>query len=304
MKRVLTLSVFILSAIVLVSCSKDNPVAPPDTASDDVAINNLLMGSPYTDTTSFINDNTTEPYGKSDYAKADTFPSEVKFARKITAVTRSVSIVYDSSNTVATATISLNITGHFFVDNDGDTIKDPYVRDISDQGTRKIWLRKVNGIWRIWGVSPLEIVSSDHSVTIDSIQVLGCVNGPITILPAEMSATRLRENLPVFERGPGVIATVNVWSHHSSVSDSTWPFLHRVYRLLYRRHIREPLYREPGYFTRSWGVSDSILVFPAVRHAAMDVISGSCLFGDSTKVYSARAWCLPYIVKSATDPLP
>lgn len=275
MKRVLTLSVLILSAIVLVSCSKDNPVAPPDTASDDVAINNLLIDSPYTDTdtTSFINDNTTEPYGKSDYAKADTFPSGVMFARKITVTRPPVSIVYDSSNSVATATISLNITGHFFVDNDGDTIKDPYVRDINDQGTRIVWLRKVNGIWRIWGVSPLEIVSSDQAVIIDSIQVLGCVNGPITILPAEMSTTRLRENLPVFERGPGVIATVNVWSHHSSVSDSTWPFLHRwVYRLLYRRHIREPLYREPGYFTRSWGVSDSILVFPAVRHAAIRVL--------------------------------
>ncbi|MBU1356228.1 MAG: hypothetical protein KJ620_06630 [Candidatus Edwardsbacteria bacterium] len=301
MKRISIWSIFILSVIILVSCSKDNPVAPPDTASDDSAINNLLTVSVYTDTTSFINDNTTEPYGKSDYAKADTFPSGVMFARRITAVTRSVSIVYDSSNSVATATISLGFTGQFFVDNDGDTIKDPYVRDISDQGTRKVWLRKVNGIWRIWGVSPLEIVSSDHSVTIDSIQVLGCVNGPITILPIEMSTTRLRENLPIFE--PGVTATVNVWSH--SVSDSTWPFLHRwVYRLLYRRHIREPLYREPGYFTRSWGVSDSILVFPAVRHAAMDVISGSCLFGDSSAVYSARAWCLPYIVKSPTDSLP
>lgn len=302
MKKFLVVFMLILTTIALVSCGKENPVST--TSDDDSVINSLLLVSGYTDTTAFVNDGTTVPYASDSYTKTDTFPEFVKFARKIITVTRTVNIVYNETNTEAVATITIDYDGFFYVDNDGDATTEPYSKVINDQGIRIVWLVKINDNWRISGVSPLEIVSPDQAVIIDSVQVLGCINGPITILPEDMTVKRLRENLPIFE--PGATATAMVWTRHSSVSDSTWPFLHRwIYHPTYRKHIREPFYKEVGYFTRSWDiVSDSIVVFPAIRHASVDVISGSCLFGDSATAYSARIWCLPYIVKTATDVIP
>lgn len=302
MKKLLIAFMLILTTITLFSCGKENPVST--NTEDDAAINSLLLVSGYTDTTAFVNDGTTVPYASDSYTKTDTFPEFVKFARKITTVTRTVSIVYNETNTEAVATITIDLEGVFYVDNDGDADIDPYTKPINDQGLRKVWLVKINDNWRISGVSPLEIVSPDQAVIIDSVQVLGCINGPITILPADMTTKRLRENLPIF--APGATATAMVWTRHTSETDSTWPFLHRwIYQPTYRKHIREPFYKEAGYFTRSWDiVSDSIVVFPAIRHASVDAISGSCLFGDSTTAYSARIWCLPYIVTTSTDVIP
>jgi len=291
-------------ALVVSACGK-NPATPINTTTDDTTINQLLIDSKYADTTSFTNDNTADPYSK-DFleAKTDTFPFAVKFARRVNSVSRTVTITYDSSNAVARAHIRLDIYGNFYVDNDGDTLRDPFVRAFHDQGDRYVRLRKVLNVWRIWGVTPLVIATANAAtnVIIDKVEVSGCINGPIEILPEEMSAARLRENLPIFN--PGATAQGKVWAHTSG-TDSAWAFLHRwIYRFP-RHHIRWPFYRESvNYFTRSWAIAadsiDNIVARPAIRHASVDVISWAALFGDSTAQYSARAWCLPYIVTSDT----
>lgn len=294
-------------ALMLAACSKNNP-AEPSTAEDDAAINQLLLSSGYTDTTNFINDNTTTPYtspASLNGVKSDTFPISIKWARKINSVTRTVDISYDSSNTVALAHITLDLYGHIFVDNTDDSLVNPNIDTLHDRGHRLVRLRKVNNRWMIWGVTPLEIatVNPPYNVLIDRVVVTGCLNGPIEILPAEMSSARLRENLPIFN--PGDTAVVTVYCRTDG-ADSTWAFLHRWLYRLPRLHLRWPLFKEnTTTFVRSWEISsDSITVLqlPAVRHASVDVIAWNTLFGDSTALYSARVWCLPYVVTRDSIP--
>lgn len=294
-------------AVAFFSCGKTNPTDAP-TAEDDAAINNVLLSSGYTDTTSFINDNTSIPYASSGLvggAKADTFPMTVKWARRIDRVTRTVDISYDSSNTVALAHITLDFYGRIYVDNTDDGLQNPNVDSLHDRGHRLVRLRKINDRWRIWGVTPLEIATVDppYRVLIDRVVVSGCDNGPIEILPSEMSSARLRENLPIFN--PGDTAMVTVYCRTDG-PDSTWAFLHRWLYRLPRHHIRWPLFREnTTSFVRSWEiVGDSIPLYmlPAVRHASVDVLAWNTLFGDSTASYSARVWCLPYIVTRDSIP--
>ncbi len=303
--RLLPVAVLLL-ALILAACGK-NPEAV-STAEDDAAINNLLLSSGYTDTTSFINDNTSTPYSTSGLigaAKTDTFPMTVRWARRVDRVTRTVDIAYDSSNTVALAHITLDFYGHIYVDNTDDDLLNPNIDPFHDQGHRWVRLRKFNNRWRIWGVTPLEIatVSPPYQVRIDRVVVSGCVNGPIEILPSEMATARLRENLPVFN--PGDTAVVTVYCRTES-NDSTWAFLHRWLWRLPRQHLRWPLFREnTTTFVRSWEIAgDSIPVYrlPVVRHASVDVLAWNTLFGDSTASYAARIWCLPYIV--TRDSLP
>lgn len=304
MKRQLSLALSLALTLVLGACSKSNPQAPNDT--DDIAINNLLQASGYTDTTNFVNDNTATPYASSGFlgaAKSDTFPIAIKWARRINSFARSVTITYDSSNMVALAHVTLDFYGDMFVDNTDDGQLNPNVDAFHDQGHRLVRLRKVNNRWRIWGVTPLEIATVDapYRVMIDRVVVSGCNNGPIEILPAEMASARLRENLPIFD--PGDTASVSVYCRTDG-SDSTWAFLHRwIYRFP-RYHLRWPLFRENATaFSRSWEIaSDSIFVRPAVRHASIDVIAWNTLFGDSSAPYTARIWCLPYIVTQDTVP--
>lgn len=306
MRKILSILASVALLLAVAACSKENPVTA-DTSQDDADINNLLLSSGYTDSTAFINDNTTTPYASSEWingAKSDTFPAFIRWARKLSYISRSVSISYDSSNTVAWATITFVFRGKIYVDNTDDGIVNPNEDPVNDQGRRVVRLRKVNNRWRIWGVTPLEIATVDppYRVIIDKVVVSGCNNGPIEILPQEMATARLRENLPIFD--PGDTATVTVYCRTEG-ADSTWAFLHRWIYHFPRAHLRWPLYRDNvTTFSRSWAIaSDSIWVRPAVRHASVDVIAANTLFGDSSAVYSARIWCLPYIV-AHNDSLP
>lgn len=297
----------LLMAVIIAACGKNNPAESP-TAEDDAAIQTVLQSSGYTDTTNFVNDNTATPYLSPVYpggAKSDTFPLNVRWARKIDRVTRTVDISYDSSNTVALAHVTLDFYGHIYVDNTDDGLLNPNVDTLHDRGHRLVRLRKVNNRWRIWGVTPLEIATVDppYHVWIDRVVVTGCLNGPIEILPAEMSSARLRENLPVFNHGDTAVVTVYC---RTDGTDSTWAFLHRWLYRLPRQHMRWPLFRDNiTTFVRSWeiaGDSIPVLLLPAVRHASVDVVAWNTLFGDSTASYAARTWCLPYVVTRDTLP--
>jgi len=295
----------LLAAIFLsLGCSK----TPTDTTiSNEDQIRELLLTSQYTDTTTFVNDGTAIPFSvlsvKSD-VKNEIFPDSIKFARKIDQVVRAVSITLDPDSITATATITLDIYGIMYVDNDGDIVRDPFLRyfntaDLHDRATRYVRLRKINDLWHVWGVTPLELytLNGNPALNIDSVVITGCANnnGIVIIKPIDMTQIRLRNLLPIFN--PGDSVTVSVWA---SPSGQFWAFLHRW---LLRLHDRQPMEKvDDQLFTYSWQVPvDAVL---GVRHASVDVISQNCLFGDSSATYSARAWCLPYIVAPDTITLP
>jgi len=305
MKQTFKIGLALLAAALLfLGCSKN----PADTTiNDEDQIKELILASQYTDTTTFTNDGTAVPYSAPSFkndAKNEFFPDSIKFARKIDQVIRTISVTLDADSVNATAVVTLDIYGIMYVDNDGDSVRDPYLRnfnsaDLHDRATRYVRLRKINDSWRVWGVTPLELytLNGDPGLTIDSVVITGCANsnGLVVIKPLDMTQTRLRNLLPIFN--PGDSVTVSVWA---SPSGQFWAFLHRW---LYRVHDRRPMEKVDGQlFTYSWQVpADAVL---GVRHASVDLISQNCLFGDSSATYSARAWCLPYIVAQDTVNLP
>jgi hypothetical protein len=271
--------------------------------SDEDQIKDLLLSSQYTDTTTFLNDGTSVPFSAAP-AKNLLFPDSIKFCRRVDQVVRTVTIEIDPDSATANATIALDIYGIMFVDNDGDTARDPWLRpfntpELHDRAVRYVRLRKINDHWVVWGVTPLELrtLNGLPALAIDSVMVTGCANnnGLIVIRPEDMTQTRLRNLLPIFF--PGQTATVRVWT---APADSGWAFLHRW---AFRLHDRRPMEKVDGReFTYSWQIPVDAVT--GVRHASVDVISMNCLFGDSTATYSARAWAVPYIVTADTLSLP
>ena len=303
MKKLFTLTILLAvgSGLAFFGCSK-NPTTP--VVDDNAAITDVLNSSGYATTDNYGDDGTA---GFAKDAKSDTFPTYMRWRRRITGITRNFSIVFDSNKTFATVTISSDYTGRFVVDNTDNALLDTVSRAINDHGVRYVWLKKWNERWYFWGASPLEISTPNaaNSVIIDSV-VIHATAGErpdVTFLGTLYGQTLRRDQMPIFE--PGAEVTATVYTSTSTGTDSTWAFLHRRVRPFdgLPNHIREPFYRESQFvFTRTWTLaSDSIQTLPAVRHACLDVILGSTLFGDSSAEYSARMWTVPYIVKAIGD---
>jgi len=113
-----------------------------------------------------------------------------------------------------------------------------------------------------------------------------------------------KDELPIFFPSETVEVTVTC----NAQGDSTWTFLHHGcgHKPGFGHHIRQPFSRDnTTTFSRTWYIrDDSIINPPAVRHSAIDVLGWETLFGDTSKTYYSRAWCLPYIVKTTDQPIP
>ena len=309
MKKLFTTTMLLVIGLGLTifGCSKKATSPEEVPVDDNAAITTVLGTSGYATTDNYGDDGTA---GFANDAKSDTFPNYMRWRRRITGITRNISIAYDSGGLFATATITTDFTGRFVVDNTNNGLLDTFSRAIADTGVRFVWLKKWNNRWHFWGASPLVIATTGaaNSVIIDSVVVHATAGERpnVTFRGTSYGHTVRRDSMPIF--APGATVTATVFTRTSSGADSTWAFLHRrIFRGFGGpNHIREPFFRESQMvFTRTWTlVSDSILVLPAVRHACLDVILGSTLFGNSAAEYSARMWTVPYIVKAVNDSMP
>jgi hypothetical protein len=302
MKNHSYLLIFISLAVILQSgCGRSNPAAPE--LSDDEAINLLISSSNYADYSNYTDDGLSEFIPT--YPKSDSFPSDIFFRRRIEARSHNISIIYDSSRTFATALIATDFTGRLVLDNNQNGVCDSISRPIHDQGLRYVWFRKWNDRWRVYGASPMVVQTADpaNKVSIDSIRVEGDLGLRTRVMFNQQGFGQMlrREEMPIFYQGAKV--TLTVWASLEQAPDSCWAFMHRrVLQNGVTDHLRVPMLRQSGFeFSFCWTV-DAITA-PVVRHAAIDVLLGSTLFGDSTAEYSACIWTLPYIVTN-NDSLP
>lgn len=238
----------------------------------------------------------------------DTIP----FVRWVRHIERPVEWAFNI--TVDGDTAEAVITGHFqgtppgyglFVLN--DTFAPVYVRAISDSVTRRVRLYRDDNGWHILAltVADMRTAGTARPVTITSVRAeVPGRSYVFEVTGADQFFTK--DQLPRFYPSDTVQVTVSC----SAIDDSAWTFLHhgaghRPGAGL-RVHWREPFYREnTTTFTRTWIIaSDSVLVTPAVRHSAVDVLGWQTLWGDSTATYYSRAWGLPYIIADTGDTLP
>lgn len=294
--------IFISLAIVVhAGCGRYNPASPE--LSDDEAINLLISSSGYADYSNYTDDGLADFSGSP--SKSDSFPSDIYFRRRIENRSHCISINYDSSRTFATALITADFIGRLVIDNNQNGVCDTVTRPVHDQGLRYVWFKKWNDCWRVYGASPMVVQTANpaNKVSIDSIRVEGDLGLRTKVMfnKQEFGQTLRREEMPIFYQGAEV--TLTVWASLEQASDSCWAFMHR--RILQNGvidHLRQPMLRQSRFeFSFCWTV-DAITA-PVVRHAAIDVLLGSTLFGDSTTEYSACIWTTPYIVTN-NDSLP
>jgi len=288
-------------ALVTTSCLKSQPV------DNNQAIQELLATSDYTSdaNSTVVDDGSSEPKrdsfgsggGPGTLSVMDTLPW-VRFARSIERpVERTVTITIPAypgyPDTTALATIANSVSGRFYVQNDS-SVHIAWVRDFTDDGTRKVYLTKhggQRGDWRIQRMSPLNSVTHNAPwpIEIASLRLEARPSGLVYEYTSPDTLLARRE-LPGFVEGDTVKVTVTVQS-----DTATWVFLHHGDDYF---HQREALYRtSPTTFAREWVLPrDSLRHAPLVLGHAADVISWPTLFGDTLSLYNSRAWVLPYVV--------
>ncbi|MEO0095351.1 MAG: hypothetical protein ABIL46_08615 [candidate division WOR-3 bacterium] len=297
------LSIMMAGAL-LVSCGKKD---------DEAEITELL------DRTWFIggevqtaDDSTNTPsLVNSPVIATDTFPFYVKWVRFIERPVErhyEIDVVGDSAFVTMTAFLKGTPPNYgFFVDNDSTVGPGPVmVREITDSIVRKIKCFRDDEGWHIASITVADIYTAgaQHPVTINKVEVR--VSGNLVFSVDDPNTYFTKDRLPVFNPND----TVEVTVYCQADGDSTWAFLHHGagHRpgVGLRRHWRQPFYREnTTTFKRTWYIADdSVIVTPAVRHGAVDVIGWETLFGDSTATYYSRAWGIPYIIKNPNDTLP
>jgi hypothetical protein len=291
----------ILCAAFVVSCAKE---------SDEDAIQALLESSSYVgdgdlETT---DDGTNEPVSmQMSVPLLDTL-GYVRWVRWIERpITREFDIVVtgDTADVIITAYFDGTPPGYgLFVNN--DPFGPVYNRAISDIAVRRVQCyRDEENTWHIGKLTVADGATYEalHPVTITEIRAEVVSRGyEFVVDDPEMFFTR--QELPTFYPEDTVEVTVTC----SADGDSTWAFLHHGtgHRPGHGIHIRQPFYRDnTTTFTRTWVIADdSILVTPAVRHAAVDVLGWQTLFGDDSACYYARVWALPYIVMEPGQEIP
>jgi hypothetical protein len=284
-----------------ISCAKED---------DEALIQDLLESSWYLADGALENhdDSTHVPRGGiSTIALVDTIP----YVRWVRWIERPVVREYDIIITGDSADVTIRAYFHgtppgygFFVNNDP---REPiYQRALADSVVRRVKLwRNANNRWRLASLTVANICTqnTDHPVTINEVRAYVASRNYEFVV--DNANTYFEKNaLPIFYPDDTVEITVIC----SAQDDSTWAFHHHGtgHRPGIGHHIRQPLYREStNAFSRTWVIAhDSIMVTPAVRHSAVDVLGWQTLFGDVDGAYYSRAWCLPYIVLQPGEEVP
>jgi len=302
MRLTKVLGLIVIALLIVVNCSKN------DEADVEAFLDRCWFVGGEVQTS---DDSTNTPaLASGPFITTDTFPFYVKWVRFIERPVErhyDIDVVGDSAFVTMTSYLQGTPPGYgFFVRNDTTNPMLIYDRVITDSIIRRIKCYRDDAGWHLAGITVADIytVGTQHPVTITKVEVR--VSDSLVFSVDDPNTYFTKEQLPTFLPGD----TVEVTVYCEAQDDSTWAFLHHGAGhkpgIGLRRHWRQPFYREnTTTFTRTWVIADdSVIVTPAVRHSAVDVLGWETLFGDSTATYYSRAWALPYIVKSPTDTLP
>ncbi len=295
MKKYMVFVLLPLLFFVFCGRGEDDRAILEDLLESSFFASDLVMGG--------LDDETVNPYRV--MFLQDTFP-EIKWARKIDSIKRhwEIDIIGDSAYAVVDAEY---IIGNLYVKDLNDSL---WEKPISDTAHREIIFKKIDGRWRFYAITPIEVWTKEKKdyIKIEKIEITAKPSGN----HFEISSPThfyTRDSIFWFEPGDTVHVKVTVVV---SEGDSCWAFLHhgRGYRRGVGKHHREPFYRtsvegNTYVFERDWYISDDVETYerPVVRHGAVDILAGSTLYGDSTYSYIAHAYAMPYIIRRADEEL-
>ncbi|MEO0216788.1 MAG: hypothetical protein ABIL14_07210 [candidate division WOR-3 bacterium] len=227
-------------------------------------------------------DSTTTPQGSigGPGLALDTFPFYVKWVRRIerpdTTRHYEIDVIGDSAFVTMTAYFKGTPPeyGIFVVSDSPVGSGLVMVREITDSVVRKIKCYRNDTGWHLVSMTVADIytVGTEHPVTITRIEVR--VGGILVFTVNDPNTYFTKEQLPAFKPND----TVEVTVYCQAEGDSTWAFLHHGAEhrpgVGLKRHWRQPFYRDnTTTFKRTWIIADdSVLVTPAVRYSAIDVL--------------------------------
>ena len=224
----------------------------------------------------------------------------LRFWRSIESIDRRIETVYSNNDslgrpTTALVTIRKHVLGKFNIlagaIDENDTTRTVLHKPLDDRWVRRLALHRVRidssgtrQVWRVVGVSGVEVTSEAATTNITSLRVqAGAIDTTFTN-PLELY--RLRRMLLV-SGSQAMKLTVTTGRNDDVV-------------LLYRHLNRRPFVNNgDGTYTAEVMLGD----FPGIRHIGVNALSRGTLF-DDTAAYDSNAWILGFAVRPGQDHIP
>jgi hypothetical protein len=289
--------ILVLMILIFSACKKSTS---PTTNLDKDAILRLVAE----DSTSFTSEITDpDSMGTPKMVGADS----VKFWwRKINRVSRTINVsIYsaDSAHTYPYAFVTVIDTLYgrlIIISQDSTHSLIRTIKPLTDEAVKRAYFEKrgtnddPHRGWRLIGISGVLVHSFPNNTRqINSVHLLSPGYNRI-FTEDSIAAIIPRESLLIFQAGDSVILIV------STGDPSDLVYLHRLPCHYYNcKPHRQPFHNNgDGTFTGTWIIGDCLAdtCDAVIRHAAIDVIKYSSIYGDSTYAYDSRIWGITYKV--------
>lgn len=300
--RLLSLFATLFVVGALAGCGKSSSTMGPTATGGATAQDQAQVAAAVADNAGYIDE---DAYSSTDQTEIGTGVGlaairPLHFWRTIESIDRRIETVYSNNDslgrpTTAIVTIRKHVLGKFNIlagaIDETDTTRTVLHKLLDDRWVRRLALHRVRidssgtrQVWRVVGVSGVEVTSADATTNITSLRVqAGAVDTTITN-PLELY--RLRHMLLV--SGSQTMRLTATTGRNDDVV------------VLYRYLGRRPFVNNgDGTYTAEFLLGD----FPGIRHIGVNAFSHGTLF-DDTAAYDSKAWIVGFAVRPGEDHIP
>lgn len=296
----LVATLFVVGA--LAGCGKSSSTMGPTANGGATAEDQAQVAAAVADNAGYIDEDAYSSSDETEIGGGVGFAAirPLRFWRSIESIDRRIETVYANNDslgrpTTALVTIRKHVLGKFNIlagaIDENDTTRTVLHKPLDDRWVRRLALHRVRidstgtrQVWRVVGVSGVEVTSADATTNITSLRVeAGAIDTTFTN-PLELY--RLRRMLLV-SGSQAMKLTVTTGRNDDVV-------------LLYRHLNRRPFVNNgDGTYTAEFLLGD----FPGIRHIGVNALSRGTLF-DDTAAYDSKAWILGFAVRPGEDHIP
>jgi len=297
--RLQSLATMLFVVGALAGCGKSSTTTGPSanggaTPADQAAVSAAIADNAgYIDEDAFATSEETALGGGAGFAAI----RPLRFWRSIESVDRRIVTDYSQPDslgrpTFALVTIHKHLLGKFNIlagaFDENDTTRTLVRKPLDDRWVRRMALQRVRidstgdrQVWRVVGVSGVEVTSKDATTNITSLRVQAGTLDTTFTNPLELY--RLRRMLLV-AGSQSMKLTVTTGRNDDVV-------------VLYRHLSRRPFVNNgDGTYTSEFVLGD----FPGLRHVGVNAFSRGTLYDDAA-AYDSKAWILGFVVRPGED---
>ena len=300
--RLLSLFATLFVVGALAGCGKSSSTMGPTATGGATAQDQAQVAAVVADNAAYIDEDAYASTDQTEIGGGVGFAAirPLHFWRTIESVDRRIETVFSNNDslgrpTTALVTIRKHVLGKFNIlagaIDENDTTRTVLHKPLDDRWVRRLALHRVRidssgtrQVWRVVGVSGVEVTSEAATTNITSLRVqAGVVDTTITN-PLELH--RLRRMLLV--SGSQTMRLTATTGRNDDVV------------VLYRHLGRRPFVNNgDGTYTAEFLLGD----FPGLRHIGVNAFSHGTLY-DDTAPYDSKAWIVGFAVRPGEDHIP